>query len=131
MDEPIWISSTIAQFIHDDQIASHGGAYGLLNAGMLESALSRAQNLYAYERADLFTLAAAYGYGIAKNHAFIDGNKRTAFMVMFTFLQVNGWRLMVPEPEVVITMQQVAAGEISETLLADWLRQNSQPEEER
>jgi death on curing protein len=126
MDEPIWISKTIAQFIHDDQIASHGGAYGLLNAGMLESALSRPQNLYAYERADLFTLAAAYGYGITKNHAFIDGNKRTAFMVMFTFLQVNGWRLMVPEPEVVVTMQRVAAGEVSEILLADWLRENSQ-----
>jgi death on curing protein len=126
MDEPIWIGSTIAKFIHDDQIASHGGAYGLVNAGMLESALSRPQNLYAYERADLFTLAAAYGYGITKNHAFIDGNKRTAFMVMFTFLQANGWRLMMPEPEVVATMQQVAAGEISETLLADWLRENSQ-----
>jgi death on curing protein len=126
MDELIWISSPIAQFIHDDQIASHGGAYGLLNAGMLESALSRPQNLYVYEQADLFTLAAAYGYSIAKNHAFIDGNKRTAFMVMFTFLQVNGWRLMVSEPEVVVTMQQVAAGEIAETLLANWLRQNSQ-----
>jgi death on curing protein len=125
MVEPIWITSTIAQFIHDDQIASHGGAYGLLNAGMLESALSRPQNLYAYEQPDIFTLAAAYGYGIAKNHAFIDGNKRTAFMVMFTFLLANGWRFVVPEPEVVITMQQVAAGEISETTLADWLRQNS------
>jgi death on curing protein len=125
MVEPIWITSTIAQFIHDDQIASHGGAYGLLNAGMLESALSRPQNLYAYEQPDIFTLAAAYGYGIAKNHAFIDGNKRTAFMVMFTFLLANGWRFVVPEPAVVVTMQQVAAGEISETSLADWLRQNS------
>jgi death on curing protein len=70
-------------------------------------------------------LAAAYGYGIAKSHTFIDGNKRTAFMVMFTFLQANGWRFVVPEPEVVVTMQRVAAGEISETLLADWLRENS------
>jgi death on curing protein len=71
-------------------------------------------------------LAAAYGYGIAKNHAFIDGNKRTAFMVMFTFLQVNGWRLIVPEPAVVVTMQQVADGIVTESLLADWLRENSQ-----
>jgi death on curing protein len=70
-------------------------------------------------------LAAAYGYGIAKSHTFIDGNKRTAFMVMFTFLPANGWRFVVPEPEVVVTMQRVAAGEISETLLADWLRENS------
>lgn len=126
MADPIWISGTIAQFIHDDQIAAHGGAYGLLNAGMLESALARPQNLYAYEQADLFSLAAAYGYGIAKNHAFIDGNKRTAFMVMFTFLQVNGWRLVVPEPEVVVTMQQLADGIVTKSLLADWLRENSQ-----
>ena len=126
MAEPTWISATIAQFIHDDQIAAHGGAYGLLNAGMLESALARPLNLYSYQQADLFSLAAAYGYGIAKNHAFIDGNKRTAFMVMFTFLQVNGWRLVVPEPEVVVTMQQVADGTVTESLLANWLRENSQ-----
>ncbi len=126
MADPIWISGTIAQFIHDDQIAAHGGVYGLLNAAMLESALARPQNLYSYEQADLFSLAAAYGYGIAKNHAFIDGNKRTAFMVMFTFLQVNGWRLVVPEPEVVVTMQQLADGIVTESLLADWLRENSQ-----
>jgi death-on-curing protein len=126
MADPIWISSSIAQFIHDDQIAAHGGAYGLLNVGMLESALGRPQNLYAYEQADLFALAAAYGYGIAKNHAFIDGNKRTAFMVMFTFLQVNGWRLVVPEPEVVVMMQQVTSDIVTESLLADWVRDNSQ-----
>lgn len=126
MAEPIWINGTIAQFIHDDQIAAHGGAYGLLNVVMLESALARPQNLYAHEQADIFSLAAAYGYGIAKNHAFIDGNKRTAFMVMFTFLQVNGWRLIVPEPEVVVTMQQVADGIVTESRLADWLRENSQ-----
>jgi death on curing protein len=126
MADPIWISGTIAQFIHDDQIATHGGAYGLLNAGMLESALVRPQNLYSYQQADLFSLAAAYGYGIAKNHAFIDGNKRTAFMVMFTFLQVNGWRLVLPEPAVVLTMPQVANGIVTESVLADWLRGNSQ-----
>jgi death on curing protein len=126
MADPIWINGTIAQFIHDDQIASHGGAYGLLNAGMLESALARPQNLYSYQQADLFSLAGAYGYGIAKNHAFIDGNKRTAFMVMLTFLQVNGWRLIVPEPAVVVTMQQVADGIVTESLLANWLRENSQ-----
>ncbi len=126
MADPIWINGTIAQFIHDDQIAAHGGAYGLLNAGMLESALARPQNLYAYEQTNVFSLAAAYGYGIAKNYAFIDGNKRTAFMVMFTFLQVNGWRLIVPEPAVVVTMQQAADGIFTESLLADWLRENSQ-----
>jgi death on curing protein len=126
MADPIWINTTAAQFIHDDQIATHGGAYGLLNAGMLESALARPQNLYAYETASIFALAAAYGFGIAKNHAFIDGNKRTAFLVMFTFLEVNGWHLVVPEPEAVITMQEVAAGIVTEALLAKWLQHNSQ-----
>jgi death on curing protein len=86
MAKPIWINATIAQFIHDDQIATHGGAYGISNAGTLESALSRPQNLYVYEEADIFALAVAYGYGIAKSRAFIDGNKRTAFLVMFTFV---------------------------------------------
>ncbi len=126
MAELVWINVSMAQFIHDDQIAAHGGSYGILNEGLLESALARPQNLYAYERADLFALAAAYGYGIAKNHAFIDGNKRTAFLVMFTFLKVNGWRLVVPEPEAVMVMQDVAAGVMVEKLLAEWLHQNSQ-----
>jgi death on curing protein len=127
MADPIWINATIAQFIHDDQIAAHGGAYGLINAVMLESALARPQNLYAYEKeANIFALAAAYGYGIAKNHAFIDGNKRTAFLVMFTFLKINNWHLIVPEPEAVVTMQQLAANVIPEAQLAEWLQANSQ-----
>jgi death on curing protein len=125
MADPIWINASIAQFIHDDQIAAHGGSYGVLNAGMLDSALARPQNLYVYEEANIFALAAAYGYGIAKNHAFVDGNKRTAFLVMFTFLKINGWHLLVPEPDAVITTQQVAASVITEDLLADWLQKNS------
>jgi death on curing protein len=126
MDDLVWIDVTMAQFIHDDQIAAHGGSYGILNEGLLKSALARPRNLYAYERADLFALAAAYGYGIAKNYAFIDGNKRTAFLVMFTFLKVNGWHLVVPEPEAVMVMQDVAAGAMDEKLLAKWLQRNSQ-----
>jgi death on curing protein len=126
MADPIWINATMAQFIHDDQIAAHGGAYGVLNAVMLESALARPQNLYAYEEeANIFALAAAYGYGVAKNHAFIDGNKRTAFLVMFTFLKINDWYLIVPEPEAVVTMQKLAANLITEAQLADWLQENS------
>jgi death on curing protein len=126
MADPIWINATMAQFIHDDQIAAHGGAYGVLNAVMPESALARPQNLYAYEEeANIFALAAAYGYGVAKNHAFIDGNKRTAFLVMFTFLKINDWYLIVPEPEAVVTMQKLAANLITEAQLADWLQENS------
>jgi death on curing protein len=126
MADPIWINATMAQFIHDDQIAAHGGAYGVLNAVMLESALARPQNLYAYEEeANIFALAAAYGYGVAKNHAFIDGDKRAAFLVMFTFLKINDWYLIVPEPEAVVTMQKLAANLITEAQLADWLQENS------
>jgi death on curing protein len=126
MADPIWINATMAQFIHDDQIAAHGGAYGVLNAVMLESGLARPQNLYAdEEEANIFALAAAYGYEVAKNHAFIDGNKRTAFLVMFTFLKINDWYLIVPEPEAVVTMQKLAANLITEAQLADWLQENS------
>jgi death on curing protein len=124
MAEIVWINRLMATTIHNDQIAAHGGAYGVLNETMLESALARPQNLYAYERADLFQLAAAYGYGLAKNHGFVDGNKRTAFLVMFVFLKINGWHLFVPEPEVVLMMQNLSAGIVSEADLVEWLRAN-------
>jgi death on curing protein len=124
MAEIIWVNLLMAITIHDDQIAAHGGSYGSLNETLIESALARPQNLYAYEGADLFQLAAAYGYGLAKNHGFIDGNKRTAFLVMFVFLKVNGLNLFVPEPEVVLMMQDLVAGVRSESNLAEWLRSN-------
>ncbi|PSB00531.1 type II toxin-antitoxin system death-on-curing family toxin [Merismopedia glauca] len=127
MADIIWIDRLMTISIHDDQIAAHGGAYGILNQAMLESALARPRNLYVYEEVDLFQLAAAYAYGLAKNHGFVDGNKRTAFLVTFAFLKVNGWHLYVAEPEVVLTMQNLAAGVISETELAQWLRSHSQP----
>jgi death-on-curing protein len=127
MVEPVWITESIVLVIHDDQIAVHGGSYGILNTVLLESALGRPRNLYAYDRADLFQMAAAYGYGIVKNHAFVDGNKRTAFQVMFVFLKVNGFDLDVPEPEVVLVMQNLAAGEMREEQLAKWLEKYSCP----
>ena len=122
MAEPIWIIESIVKVIHDDQIAAHGGSYGISNIGLLSSALARPRNLYGYGQANLFQLAAAYKYGIVKNHAFVDGNKRTAFQVIFVFLRVNGIYLDVPEPEVVLTMQNLAAGEMSEEELAKWLQ---------
>lgn len=128
MAEPIWITSAMAQVIHDDQIASHGGAYGLRDEGLLSSALARARNQYGYEGADLYQLAAAYGYGIARNHPFIDGNKRTAFQVMYAFLRVNGCHLVAFEPEVVMTMQALAAGTLSESQLMLWLQKYSESE---
>lgn len=123
MADPIWITAEMVQVIHDDQIASHGGAYGFRDAGLLASAIARARNRYIYEGADICQLAAAYGYGIAKNHPFVDGNKRTAFQVMYAFLKVNGFHLNAPEPEVVLAMQALAAGELSEVQLVDWLKQ--------
>lgn len=122
MAEPKWIKESIVVYIHDDQIAAHGGSYGVLNANLLASALARPRNLYGYEEVTSLTrLAASYGYGLVKNHSFVDGNKRTAFQVMFAFLRINGLYLDVPEPEVVITMQQLAKGKIGEAELTEWL----------
>jgi len=125
MAEPIWLTEEMVQAIHDDQIAAHGGAYGLRDAGLLASALARARNRYVYEGADMHQLAAAYGYGIVKNHAFVDGNKRTGFLVMYVFLKLHGFDLKAPEPEVVLLMQALAADEVSEVDLVNWLKQYS------
>jgi death-on-curing protein len=122
MADPIWITAEMVQVIYDDQIATHGGAYGLRDAGLLSSAIARARNRYVYEGANMGQLAAAYGYGIAKHHPFVDGNKCTAFQVMYAFLKVHGFSLNAPEPEVVLVMQALAAGELSEVQLADWLK---------
>lgn len=121
MDSYIWISDSIAKVIHDDQIREHGGSFGVIDSGLLSSALARSQNLYAYEKASLIPLAAAYAYGIVRNHPFVDGNKRTAFQVMFVFLKVNGKMLEAPEPEVVIIMTELAEGKIQEDDLIHWL----------
>jgi len=109
--------------IHTDQIKQHGGSFGLREEAMLESALAKAQNRWRYEpETDLSTLGAAYGFGIAKNHAFIDGNKRTAFQVMYVFMGLNGWRIRATQKEVVELMEGVAAGTVTEADLAAWLR---------
>ncbi|MEH1778476.1 MAG: type II toxin-antitoxin system death-on-curing family toxin [Nostoc sp.] len=125
MAEPRWLTEEMVQAIHDDQIATHGGAYGLRDAGLLASAMARARNRYVYEGADMHQLAAAYGYGIVKNHAFVDGNKRTAFLAMYVFLKIHGFELKAPEPEVVLLMQALASDEVSEVELVDWLKQYS------
>ena len=128
MADPKWITESIVLYIHDDQIATHGGSYGILNTNLLASALARPRNLYGYEEVTSLTrLAASYGYGLVKNHSFVDGNKRTTFQVMFAFLRINGLYLEVPEPEVVITMQQLAQGKISEEELAVWLKKFTTP----
>ncbi|MEO8735026.1 MAG: type II toxin-antitoxin system death-on-curing family toxin, partial [Edaphobacter sp.] len=103
-DEPIWISRIAVDAIHFDQLRQHGGLPGLKDENALESALARPRNKRVYKNADLALLAAAYGYGLATNHGYIDGNKRTAFSVMYTFLGVNGWEIEAPETEIVSLM---------------------------
>ena len=124
MREPIWITRDGAEAIHHEQLRSHGGRWGIRDENMLESALARPQQKWAYEDdADLSDLAAAYGFGIAKNHPFIDGNKRTAFVAMGVFLLANGVHLRASEPEAVTVMLGVASGELGEPELAAWCRQ--------
>jgi death-on-curing protein len=124
-DEPRWVSRAVVDAIHADLIQQHGGSYGIRDVALLESALDRPRNRYHYEPdADLAVLAAAYGIGIAKNHAFVDGNKRTAFQVMYTFLGLNGYRLVAAEAAVVALMIDVATGTVDEESLAQWCRAN-------
>ena len=111
--------------IHDAQLLSHGGREGLRDAGLLESALARPQNLSAYQDPDLFSLAAAYAFGIVSNHPFIDGNKRTGFLAAYTFLFINGWRLGATEADAYIAVISLTQKEMTEAGFAAWLRDNS------
>ena len=125
MSEPEWLSKLIVLAIHDEQLALHGGAGGIRDEAMLESALSRPENKWAYKKAELVELAAAaYGFGIAKNHPFVDGNKRTSLLAIYTFLGINGVDFVVPEAEAAAMILSLAAGEVSEESLARWIRDN-------
>ena len=124
MTELKWLTSEMIGAIHDEQLALHGGSPGLRDAGLLESALDRPKNKRAYESAELPELAAAYGYGIARNHPFIDGNKRSSLLAIYTFLGVNGIDFRVPEAAAAAMIFALAAGEVSEENLARWIRDN-------
>lgn len=126
MKEPIWLTRAIVEEIHIRQIREHGGQYGIRDTNLLDSAIARPINHWAYKQEpDIVILAASYGYGIAKNHGFIDGNKRVAFMAMFTFLGLNGYEIDATEPEVVDLMLGVADSSISEEQLITWLRMHT------
>src|SRR5271157_3330655 len=124
MNEPFWLTVAMIVAIHDEQLVRHGGAPGLRDDALLESALDRPRNKWAYEQAALPELAAAYGYGIARNHPFIDGNKRTALLAIYTFLGVNDIDFVVPEADAAAMILALAAGEVSEDNLARWIRDN-------
>lgn len=122
-----WLDRRALELLHDESIAEHGGAPGLRDEGLLESALARPLNLAAYGQPDVAELAAAYGVGLAKNHAFVDGNKRVAFLAVGLFLALNGCRLVATQAEATLTMLAVAAGTLDEAALAQWLRAHTQP----
>jgi len=127
MTEPVWLESRVVLTMHEEQIREHGGSHGVRDSGLMESALARPQQLFHYgDAADVFALAAAYGFGIAKNHPFVDGNKRTAFQAMYVFLGLNDFEITASEEDTVITILRLAEGNLSEKQLAAWLRQNHQ-----
>lgn len=122
-----WIDRRALELLHEESLAEHGGAVGLRDAGLLESALARPLNLVAYGSPDVHDLAAAYGVGLARNHPFVDGNKRAAFLAVGLFLALNGRRLHSSQAEATLTMLAVAAGQMDEGTFARWLRDHSAP----
>jgi len=122
----VWIDPGVVLAVHDEQLAEHGGAAGVRDAGLLDSALARPRNLALYGQPDVFELAASYAFGLARNHPFVDGNKRSAFVATELFLALNRWRLMAPDADCVMVMLALAAGELEEQAFAQWLRARSE-----
>jgi death on curing protein len=119
----VWVAIEVAEAAHAEQLAEHGGGEGMRDRGALESAMARPLNLVAYGDPDAASLAAAYAYGIARNHPFIDGNKRIAAVLSETFLSLNGFVLDATDAELVVAFLALAAGEIGEEEMADWFRE--------
>jgi death-on-curing protein len=120
-----WIDKQLLIVLHDESLLLHGGASGIRDEGLLDSALNRAVNLALYSEPDFAELAAAYGVGLAKNHAFVDGNKRVAFLAVGLFLGLNGCKLIANQTDATQTMLAVASGEMQEVDFAGWIRENS------
>ncbi len=118
----IWVATDVALAAHREQLAEHGGGQGVRDERLLDSAMAHAPNLAAYGEPDAAELAATYAFGIARNHPFVDGNKRTAAVVSETFLVLNGYGLNASDAEIVVAFLALAAGDLSEAELADWFR---------
>lgn len=127
MGEPIWIDLEIVLAIHDQQLAEHGGQPGVRDRGLLESALSQPRNQFAYGEVAVTRLAASYAFGISRNHPFLDGNKRTSLVVTELFLELNGYELTAGDVDCVTTFLTLAAGDLTEDLLAEWIAAHSAP----
>lgn len=119
-----WVSEAVVVAVHGEQLAAHGGGAGVRDRGLLSSALARPRHLAGYGAPDVCALAAAYAFGLIRNHPFIDGNKRTGFLTAFVFLELNGWALTATEAEVVAAVLSLAAGDLDEAGFADWLREH-------
>jgi len=122
-----WIDKRLLMLLHDESLAEHGGAAGLRDEGLLDSALAKPLNLVAYGKPDFADLAAAYATGLAKGHAFVDGNKRAAFLAVGLFLGLNGLRLTAPQAESTLAVMALAASEVTQEQFADWIRKNAIP----
>lgn len=125
MDEPTWVDLAVVLAIHDEQLAEHGGQAGVRDQGLLESALARPLNQYAYGETSLGTLAASYAFGISRNHPFLDGNKRTSLVVAELFLELNGMELLATDADCVATFLALGAGELTNDELARWFEEKA------
>ena len=125
MKEPAWVLREVVLMAHEQSLARFGGSAGVRDEGLMDSALGKPQNLFAYGKPNLFALAASYAFGLVKNLPFIDGNKRTGFVVAVTFLGCNGWHLEAGEVDATVRTLALAAGEMSESAYAEWLKANS------
>jgi death on curing protein len=125
--EPIWLSKAVVLALQEEQLAEHGGRTGVRDEGLLDSALDRPKNRFLYGEADICDCAAAYAYGLAKNHPFVDGNKRTSLVVSETFLNLNGYDLRATDEEVLMAWLALADGTMSEAKLIEWFRKYASP----
>lgn len=125
MKEPVWVLREVVILLHEQSLAQFGGAAGIRDEGLLDSALARPQHRFAYGKPTIFDLAASYGFGLAKNHPFIDGNKRTAFVVAVIFIELNGYVFRASEVDATVRTLALAAGDMSEAAFSEWLQANS------
>jgi death-on-curing protein len=126
MKRPEWVLLEVVYIVHEESLAQYGGSSGIRDQGLLESALARPRNLFASCKPTIFELAASYAFGLVQNHPFSDGNKRTAFVVAASFLELNGWRIGASEGDAAVQTLALAAGELTEDEFASWLKVNSQ-----
>jgi death-on-curing protein len=128
VNEPLWISKKAVLAMHSAQLAEHGGSNGIRDETLLDSALAKPRNVFAYvDQPDIFRLAASYAFGIARNHAFVDGNKRTALVVSLTFLDRNGWDIEATKEDLYFTFLHLADGSLTEEELTAWFTKHAVP----